>query len=222
MLILTRSEIVAVIRSRRSLEVSTDRKKVADSGIVDRISTATSLLLAFGPMAKGSGGRKRSSKPKEAEPYRHPTAEAVLRPEIGTQPQFKKKKPPQLYRYDSSLSPALEWDGGNAARAQGEVLIRQSLEAPDLETAQKAAAELARLSQPFLQWAGKGERLSFEVPTRPSSSMSGFQLRRSSRRCGVTNRGISSRSSISSGTGSTRCTSRSSRRTSTRTAGSTA
>ena len=222
MLILTRSEIVAVIRSRRSLEVSTDRKKVADSGIVDRISTATSLLLAFGPMAKGSGGRKRSSKPKEAEPYRHPTAEAVLRPEIGTQPQFKKKKPPQLYRYDSSLSPALEWDGGNAARAQGEVLIRQSLEAPDLETAQKAAAELARLSQPFLQWAGKGERLSFEVPTLPSSSMSGFQLRRSSRRCGVTNRGISSRSSISSGTGSTRCTSRSSRRTSTRTAGSTA
>jgi adenine-specific DNA-methyltransferase len=118
-------------------------------------------------MANGAGGRKRSSKPKEAEPYRHPTAEAVLRPEIGTQPQFKKKKPPEPYRYDSSLSPALEWDGGNAARAQGEVLIRQILEAPDLETAQKAAAELARLSQPFLQWAGKGERLSFEVPTLP-------------------------------------------------------
>ncbi len=118
-------------------------------------------------MAKGPGGRKRSSKAKEAEPYRHPTAEAVLRPEIGTQPQFKKKKPPQTYRYDSSLSPALEWDGGNAARARGEVLIRQILEAPDLETAQKAAAELARLSGPFLQWAGKGERLSFEVPTLP-------------------------------------------------------
>ncbi len=118
-------------------------------------------------MAKGSTRRKRSSGPKEAEPYRHPTAEAVLRPEIGTQPQFKKKKPPKLYRYDSSLSPALEWDGGNAAREQGEALIRQILEAPDLETAQKAAAELARLSRPFLQWAGKGERLSFEVPTLP-------------------------------------------------------
>jgi adenine-specific DNA-methyltransferase len=117
--------------------------------------------------AKGSGRRKRSSGPKEAEPYRHPTAEAVLRPEIGTQPQFKKKKQPQTYRYDSSLSPALEWDGGNAARARGEVLIRRILEAPDLETAQKAAADLARLSRPFLQWAGKGERLSFEVPTLP-------------------------------------------------------
>jgi adenine-specific DNA-methyltransferase len=118
-------------------------------------------------MAQGSSRRKRSSKPKEAEPYRHPTAEAVLRPEIGTQPQFKKKKPPQTYRYDSSLSPALEWDGGNAARERGEVLIRHILEAPDLETAQKAAAELARLSRPFLQWAGKGERLSFDVPTLP-------------------------------------------------------
>ncbi|HEX6901957.1 MAG TPA: site-specific DNA-methyltransferase [Thermoanaerobaculia bacterium] len=118
-------------------------------------------------MARGSGGRRRSSKPKEAEPYRHPTAEAVLRPEIGTQPQFKKKKPPQPYRYDSSLSPALEWDGGNAARERGEALIRQILEASELETAQKAAAELARLSRPFLQWAGKGERLSFDVPTLP-------------------------------------------------------
>src|SRR5436305_1499166 len=41
----------------------------------------TSHLLASKPMATGSGGRKRSSKLKEAEPYRHPTAEAVLRPE---------------------------------------------------------------------------------------------------------------------------------------------
>ncbi len=118
-------------------------------------------------MAQDSGRRKRSSGPKVAEPYRHPTAEAVLRPEIGTQPQFKKKKPPQTYRYDSSLSPALEWDGGNAARERGEALIRQILESPDLETAQKAAAELARLSRPFLNWAGKGERLSFDVPTLP-------------------------------------------------------
>jgi adenine-specific DNA-methyltransferase len=118
-------------------------------------------------MAQAPSRRKRSTGPKEAEPYRHPTAEAVLRPEIGTQPQFKKKKPPQTYRYDSSLSPALEWDGGNAARERGEALIRQILEAPDLETAQKAAAELARLSRPFLQWAGKGERLSFDVPTLP-------------------------------------------------------
>ena len=57
------------------------------------------------------------------EPYRHPTAESLMRPEVGTQAQFRKKKPPASYRYDSSLSPALEWDGQNQAREQGEALI---------------------------------------------------------------------------------------------------
>ena len=61
---------------------------------------------------------------KRAEGYRHPEASAVLRPEVGTQPQFRKKKPPVKYSYDSSMSPALDW-------------------------------------------AGKAERLSFDVPTLP-------------------------------------------------------
>ncbi len=41
---------------------------------------------------------------------------------MGTQPQFK-KKPPATYRYDSSLSPALDWDGQNPARDTGEWLL---------------------------------------------------------------------------------------------------
>src|SRR3990172_1825861 len=57
------------------------------------------------------------------EPYRHPTAESLMRPEVGTQAQFRKRKPPVTYRYDSSLSPALELDGQNPAREQGEALI---------------------------------------------------------------------------------------------------
>jgi adenine-specific DNA-methyltransferase len=44
---------------------------------------------------------------QEAQAYRHPEAESPLRPDVGTQSQFKKKKPPVTYRYDSSLSPAL-------------------------------------------------------------------------------------------------------------------
>jgi hypothetical protein len=44
----------------------------------------------------------------KAEAYRHPTAESLLRPDVGTQAQFRKKKPPVTYRYDSSLSPALD------------------------------------------------------------------------------------------------------------------
>jgi adenine-specific DNA-methyltransferase len=104
--------------------------------------------------------------PKRAETYKH-EEEALLRPEVGTQAQFRKRKPPKTYRYDSSLSPALDWDGQNAARERGEALIKQILDATSLEEAQEAAAELARLSRPFLNWAGKAERLWFDVPTLP-------------------------------------------------------
>src|SRR4030042_4770522 len=64
-----------------------------------------------------------SSQQDITETYRHPTAESLMRPEVGTQAQFRKKKPPVTYRYDSSLSPVLEWDGQNPAREQGEALI---------------------------------------------------------------------------------------------------
>src|SRR5437762_14244447 len=68
---------------------------------------------------------KRTTKSRQAETYQHPEADLPMRPEIGTQAQFKKKKPPQTYRYDSSLSPELDWDGQNPARETGEALIKQ-------------------------------------------------------------------------------------------------
>jgi adenine-specific DNA-methyltransferase len=103
---------------------------------------------------------------RRAESYRH-GEETPLRPDVGTQAQFKKKKAPKTYRYDSSLSPALDWDGQNPARERGEELIREILDAETLDDARAAAAELARLSQPYLDWAGKAEGLSFDVPTLP-------------------------------------------------------
>jgi adenine-specific DNA-methyltransferase len=102
---------------------------------------------------------------KEAKTYNH-AGEHPLRPDVGTQAQFKKKKPPVSYRYDSSLSPELDWDD-NPAREQAEALIKQILEAEDLETAKAAAHKLKAMSQPFLNWTGKAERLSFDVPTLP-------------------------------------------------------
>jgi adenine-specific DNA-methyltransferase len=124
------------------------------------------------------------------ESYRHPTAESPLRPEVGTQAQFRKKKPPVTYRYDSSLSPALDWDGQNGARELGEWLLACIEEASRMpaphqfETPREfknaggkviatvrgladAVEQLKRLSKPFLNWAGKAERLSFDVPTLP-------------------------------------------------------
>jgi adenine-specific DNA-methyltransferase len=116
----------------------------------------------------GNGKKNGSSKkPREASTYRHPEADSPLRPDVGTQPQFKKRKPPVTYRYDSSLSPVLEWDGQNYAREAGEALIREILDAKSLESAKGAAERLKAMSRPFLNWAGKAERLSFDVPTLP-------------------------------------------------------
>ena len=126
---------------------------------------------------------------RQAEGYRHPEATAALRPDVGTQAQFRKKKGPAAYQYDSSLSPALDWDGQNPAREQAEAKIAAlqdgiahleamvdagELSGSGLATAKEALADarqdadaLKALSEPFLDWAGKAERLSFEVPTLP-------------------------------------------------------
>src|SRR2546422_11549960 len=74
----------------------------------------------------------RSKKTQRAETYRH-EEEALLRPDVGTQAQFGKKKEPKTYRYDSSLSLALDWDGQNSARELGEWLIAQIDEASKLD-----------------------------------------------------------------------------------------
>jgi adenine-specific DNA-methyltransferase len=98
--------------------------------------------------------------------YQHPTADSPMRPEVGTQPQFKKTKLPKTYRYDSSLAPCLEWDT-KISREQGEKLIAEILNAKSIEEARTGANRLKRISTPFLNWSGKAERLSFDVPTLP-------------------------------------------------------
>ena len=141
---------------------------------------------------KGAKTRGPSGKERGAKSYAHPEASALLRPDVGTQAQFRKKKPPATYRYDPSLSPALDWDQQNPAREQAEAKLasladriaklsgivdsgdgedvsrsilaemREQLAAAKAET-----AELKKLSEPFLNWAGKAERTSFDVPTLP-------------------------------------------------------
>jgi adenine-specific DNA-methyltransferase len=133
-------------------------------------------------------GAKKAAKSKSAETYQHPESTSPMRPEIGAQAKFKKKKEPQKYRYDDSLAPSLEWDGQNPARERGEARIakaEQELAEVQKALAEKATAEgatratehlratqdavrdLKAMSRPFLNWAGKAERMSFEVPTLP-------------------------------------------------------
>src|SRR6516165_7388317 len=118
-------------------------------------------------MPRGKRTGRPAQRVQRAENYKHPESTSPMRPDVGTQAQFKKKKPPVTYKYDSSLSPALDWDGKNPAREQGEAALRRILNAKSLEEAKRGAEDLKGLSQPFLNWAGKAERLSFEVPTLP-------------------------------------------------------
>jgi adenine-specific DNA-methyltransferase len=152
--------------------------------------TATQGKRRESPVARRGRRNNVATALQEAEAYRHPEAESPLRPDVGTQPQFKKKKPPVTYRYDSSLSPALNWDGQNSARELGEWLLgliekAAALPPPHVfdkphefkrsdgkivatvHNLQDAVAQLTRISKSFLNWAGKAERLSFDVPTLP-------------------------------------------------------
>ena len=40
---------------------------------------------------------KKSTKSPEAMSYQHPESDSPMRPDMGTQAQFKKQKPPQTY-----------------------------------------------------------------------------------------------------------------------------
>ena len=136
--------------------------------------------------------KKVNSKTEEAntKSYRHTEADSPLRPDVGTQAQFRKKKTPKTYRYDSSLSPALDWDGQNPVRDFGEWLIEMiektaALPAPhtfdkpqefknsagyvisSVRGLHDTVEQLKRMGKPFLTWTGKAERLSFDVPTLP-------------------------------------------------------
>lgn len=52
---------------------------------------------------------KLATKKAQTAPHKCPETKSLMRPEVGTQAKFKKKKPRKTYRYDSSLSPSLDW-----------------------------------------------------------------------------------------------------------------
>jgi adenine-specific DNA-methyltransferase len=124
--------------------------------------------------------RTNTSNSKPSQAYEHDYTDSLLRPDVGTQAQFRKKKPPVKYRYDQSLDPEMSWDD-NPAREQGEAFIAQLDEAaaqlakatdPVLISTLQAqirhlAAQLKAMSGPFLKWAGKAEHQEFSVPTLP-------------------------------------------------------
>jgi len=116
----------------------------------------------------GNGKKKPAKKTKApVDHYSHPTAEGPRVPDAGAHPFIKSNHASAKYRFDSSLSPSMEWDEGNPEREKAEALIANILKAKDLESAKAAAAQLKAMSSPFLNWAGKAERPNLEVSTLP-------------------------------------------------------
>lgn len=149
------------------------------------------VIETTGTMARAAKNKGNGTKaaPVETKGYVHADKDMAARPEVGAAPRFRAKKPPTTYRYDSSLSPALEWDSA-PAREVGNFLLaciedaaalppphlfpeRRVLAGADgkalLEVAglQDALARLKRMQAPFLDWSGKAERSGFDVPTLP-------------------------------------------------------
>lgn len=111
---------------------------------------------------KPTAGRAKPDEETQVLSYRHQD-KRKNNPEVGmvtpaTDPDAGKTK----WAYDPHLDPTLNFD---PQRARTEQLIDDALESGDTERMRQALEELKRTQSPYLNWAGKAERTSFEVDT---------------------------------------------------------
>ncbi len=112
--------------------------------------------------ASVSGAGGATSDAAQIASYRH-ADKRVNNPEVGmvtpaTDPEAGKTR----WAYDPHLDPALNFD---PQRSAIESLIDNALESGNPDQMREALEELKRLQSPYLNWAGKTERTSFEVDT---------------------------------------------------------
>ena len=109
-----------------------------------------------------SDAGKQSGK-KPIEQYKHTGKERINNPPVGlVTPETDKETGKKQYIYDPHIDPALQFD---SQRSQIEKIIDNGLTANTLEEAKSALSELKNRQKPYLNWSGKAEHISFEVPT---------------------------------------------------------
>ena len=115
------------------------------------------------PAAKAVTGRTSAGQPAaEVLSYRHDD-KRTNNPHVGmvdTHSDGVEGK--TLWRYDPHIDPALQFD---SQRATIENLIDDALASGDKDHMQAALEQLKRMQTPYLNWAGKAERTSFNVDT---------------------------------------------------------
>ncbi len=145
-------------------EDSTDGDEDAEDEDDDEFALEVEDEPAARPRKAAKGKRKssRSNGPVQVVSYRH-LDKRTNNPEVGmVHPENDPDQPKTTYAYDPHIDPALMFD---TARARIEKVIDDALASGDAGTMKEALLELKRMQEPYLNWAGKAERTSFEIDT---------------------------------------------------------
>ncbi|NLX38882.1 MAG: site-specific DNA-methyltransferase [Methanothrix sp.] len=109
-------------------------------------------------MARAEKGSK-----KTVDQYDHKDKTRLNNPPVGlVTPETDIQEETKTYNYDPHIDPSLQFD---PRRSQIEKIIEDGLGAESLEGAKASLAKLEKLQTPYLNWAGKAEHTTFEVPT---------------------------------------------------------
>lgn len=122
------------------------------------------------PAAKPAASKRSKAAPKAAAAsdeaqvlsYRH-SDKRKNNPEVGlVNTASDPEQPKKTWAYNPHLDPVLNFD---SSRAELENQVADALASGDLAAMKAALEEIQRRGAPYLQWAGKAERTSFEVDT---------------------------------------------------------
>lgn len=106
--------------------------------------------------------KKNKEANAEVLSYRH-SDKRKNNPEAGVvSPDTDPDQPKTTYAYDPHIDPALQFD---SKRFQIENLIDDALASGDLDVMRRTLEQLKRQQSPYLNWAGKAEKTSFDIDT---------------------------------------------------------
>lgn len=99
---------------------------------------------------------------KRIEDYKHINSGRLNNPDVGlvnstNDSDCSKKK----YSFDPHIDPELQFD---SSRAEIEKLLNDALSSNSIDEIKGYLSKLQRMQDPFLNWTGKAERTSFDVP----------------------------------------------------------
>jgi adenine-specific DNA-methyltransferase len=112
--------------------------------------------------AKAPTPRAAADEPAQVISYRH-ADRRKNNPEVGLVSEASDpEQPKKAWAYNPHLDPVLNFD---SSRAELENQVADALASGDAAVMKAALEDIQRRGSPYLQWAGKAERTSFEVDT---------------------------------------------------------